>query len=68
MEVLPFLAPVNRRREGLRAPAGMGGRQIRKKQNMSLCYTGMFKKEVKSTKSGADFIFYNFSRLREEAE
>ena len=35
---------------------------------MSLCYSGTFKKEVKSTRSGADFIFYNFSRLREEAQ
>lgn len=26
VEVLPLLAPVNKRREGLRAPAGMGGR------------------------------------------
>lgn len=34
---------------------------------MSSCYSGMFKKEVKSTRSGADFIFYNYSRLREEA-
>jgi len=34
---------------------------------MSSCYSGMFKKEVKSTRSGVDFIFYNFSRLKEEA-
>ena len=34
---------------------------------MSSCYSGMFKKEVKSTRSGADFIFSNFSRLRQEA-
>lgn len=33
---------------------------------MALCYSGMFKKEVKSTRSGADFIFYHFSRLEEE--
>lgn len=33
---------------------------------MSLCYSGMFVKEVKNTRSGADSIFYHFHRLKEE--
>lgn len=65
MEVLPLLAPVNKRRT--QSPSWHGRKINKKKQNMSLCYSGMFKKEVKSTRSGADFIFYHFSRFREEA-
>lgn len=39
------------------SPSWHGRKINKKKQNMSLCYSGMFKEEVKSTRSGADFIF-----------